>query len=90
MLIETGSTEAPSFSSAAGDSKEGGEDKSSNDADLDKLFMLFDQAGEQILDGVVAQDMKQFKQIWYLREQVAPAGVKMGYVSHSTTLHYVT
>lgn len=25
--------------------------------------------------------MKQFKQIWYLREAVAPAGVKQGYVS---------
>jgi hypothetical protein len=44
---------------------------------------LFENASDEIIDGVVAQDMKQHKQIWYLREQVAPAGVKLGYVSFS-------
>ena len=45
------------------------------------MFQLFENASNEIIDGVVAQDMKQHKQIWYLREQVAPAGVKLGYVS---------
>lgn len=47
------------------------------------MFQLFENASDEIIDGVVAQDMKQHKQIWYLREQVAPAGVKLGYVSFS-------
>ena len=44
------------------------DDDKSSDADIDKMFQLFEQAGDLIIDGVVAQDMKQFKQIWYLRE----------------------
>lgn len=75
VIIETGSREPMGFGT---DSEKSGEQQK-NDIDLDKMFQLFDHAGEQIIDGVVAQDMKQFKQIWYLREQVAPAGVKYGY-----------
>ena len=80
VLIETGSREAPLFTSQQSASEDA-EAKPKNDADLDKLFQLFEHAGDEIIDGVVAQDMKQFKQLWYLREQVAPAGVKLGYVS---------
>ena len=50
------------------------------------MFQLFEHAGDEIIDGVVAQDMKQYKQIWYLREQVAVAGVKLGYVSFEPLL----
>ena len=48
IIIETGSTEALSF----GD--EPAEGKPKNDADLDKLFQLFESAGDEIIDGVVA------------------------------------
>ena len=78
VIIETGSREPLGFGS---DSAKEDEEKQKNDADLDKMFQLFDYAGDQICDGVVAQDMKQFKQVWYLREQIAPAGVSYGYVS---------
>lgn len=59
VIIETGSSEV-NFGDQDGEKK--------NDADLDKMFSLFDIASDQIKDGVVAQDMKQFKQIWHLRE----------------------
>lgn len=73
VLIETGSRDSPFGEQRTEDGQR------KNDPDLDKLFGLFEHAGDCIIDGVVAQDMKQFKQIWYLREQVAPAGVQYGY-----------
>lgn len=71
MLIQTGSSESASF---------GGKDEGEKtDADLEKLFNLFDVADDCIIDGVVAQSKEQSKQLWYLREAVAPAGVKHGF-----------
>ena len=67
VLIETGST------SASGTDGE--------DPDLERLYSLFEEAGDLIADGTVAQDLKQFQQIWYLRENAAPAGINYGYVS---------
>lgn len=49
VLIETGSRETPQFGNEDAD-----EDKPKNDADLDKLFQLFEHAGSEIVDGVVA------------------------------------
>ena len=58
-------------------SKSLGEDEES--PNLDRLFNLIEHAGESITDGVVAQDQKQFDQIWLLREQAAPANFNRGY-----------
>jgi len=49
VIIETGSSEV-NFGDQDGEKK--------SDADLDKMFSLFDIASDQIKDGVVAQDMK--------------------------------
>jgi len=54
VIIETGSREVAK-------KEESSDSGQSGDADLDKLFQLFDHAGDLIIDGVVAQDMKQFK-----------------------------
>ena len=40
----------------------------SDDGNLDRLFNLIEVAGDAVSDGVVAQDSKQFRQIWDLRE----------------------
>ena len=61
--------------------QESTEEQATGGSDLDRLFQLFESAGSHIVDGVVAQDQKQFDQIWFLRESVGPANAKYGYVS---------
>ena len=76
MLIEIASR-----GSQEEDAKQSTEDQATGGSDLDRLFELFESAGEHITDGVVAQDQKQFDQIWFLRESVGPANAHYGYVS---------
>ena len=57
MLIETGSRDISTDASASPDGSETSS-QPKNDADLDRMFQLFDYASDCIVDGVVAQDMK--------------------------------
>ena len=50
------------------------------DAD-EKLYDLLESMGDEIIDGVVAQDQKQFDQLWFLRKESVNAGVSFGLVS---------
>ena len=70
VLIETGSCSYQPDGQEQGD---GGE------AEQERLFQLFEVAEKEIIDGVVAQDFKQQRQMWELRENAAPAGQTMGH-----------
>ena len=76
VLIEIASKE-----NAVSAAQESTEDSHTGGQDLDRLFKLFDSAESHILDGVVAQDTKQFDQLWFLREGVGPANADYGCVS---------
>ena len=51
------------------------------------MAFLEEISDDEILDGVVAQDEKQFETLWKLREQIGACTVAYGYVS-STNLDY--
>ncbi len=46
----------------------------------DRLYELLGQAESHIIDGVVAQDEHQNQAIWKIREEIASAYIKKGYV----------
>lgn len=50
-----------------------------NDEDMKRLTTLIESANDKLTESVVATDFKQFKALWNLREQVAPACVSKGF-----------
>lgn len=53
---------------------------------LDRLMSFLEDVDEEdVVDGVVAQDEKQFETLWGLRERIGTATVAYGYVSNLST-----
>ena len=43
-----------------------------------RLFSFLEKIGDKMEDGVVAQDSKQFDQLWFLRKGIITSGTQMG------------
>ena len=43
-----------------------------------RLFSFLEKIGDRMEDGVVAQDSKQFDQLWFLRKGIITSGTQMG------------
>lgn len=55
------------------------EDEGEEDPTVERLFNFIESCDEFITDGLVPQDTKQARQIWDIREGIAPANLSMGY-----------
>ena len=59
------------------------DDDSEGASGLDRLMSFLEDVDEEdVVDGVVAQDEKQFETLWGLRERIGTATVAYGYVSN--------
>jgi hypothetical protein len=53
----------------------GYDEKAGKDEDMGKLFEFLGQIEDNIIDGVIAQDMTQLNRLWFLREECANATI---------------
>ena len=56
-----------------------------------ELFNLLENIADFMSEGVVAQDEKQYQQLWFLRKEIVNSGIDLGFVSskHFQLNHFV-